>query len=386
MALYFDDGKRGLNEASLGSANVALLALKLAEFAWRRAKNERNYTLLIVEELEAHLHPHLQRNIFQKLLAVPPDEPRALFVTTHSPNIASVAKLKSIVLLRSTEHGTQGFSLAQLNLSPTDLEDLQRYIDATRAELLFASGVIFVEGDAEVALLPVFARSAGYDLDELGITLCSVGGMNFSPYVKLAKAFGLPFAVVTDWDPMPAPDPPRGRNRDILLVRGKPPLEPHRRKALAADDAILRDKVTKAGLFVNESTLEAAIGQTPELSSVLLAILEAEKFGPTRRARLDQWKADPSTLDPEQLLAMVDALLPRPLACLPQHISPPQSHTLLSMSDKQSLAAALSELAKNREQYDAVHEIKHCVVRAGPGSGKTKALTGAMARALQAAR
>jgi putative ATP-dependent endonuclease of the OLD family len=85
IALYIDDGKRGINEVSLGSANVALLALKLAEFAWRRAKNERNYTLLIVEEPEAHLHPHLQRNIFHELLAAPPDEPRALFVTTHPP-------------------------------------------------------------------------------------------------------------------------------------------------------------------------------------------------------------------------------------------------------------------------------------------------------------
>jgi hypothetical protein len=34
------------------------------------------------------------------------------------------------------------------------------------------------------------------------------------------------------------------------------------------------------------------------------------------------------------------------------------------------------------EQYEAVHEKGHCVVLAGPGSGKTKTLTTAMARAL----
>ena len=43
---------------------------------------------------------------------------------------------------------------------------------------------------------------------------------------------------------------------------------------------------------------------------------------------------------------------------------------------------ALSELSSNKEQYGAATEQGHCVVIAGPGSGKTKTLTTAMARAL----
>ena len=34
IAMYIDNGKRGISEASLGSANIALLALKLVEFVW----------------------------------------------------------------------------------------------------------------------------------------------------------------------------------------------------------------------------------------------------------------------------------------------------------------------------------------------------------------
>lgn len=202
IGLFIDDGKRGIADASLGSANLALLTLKLAEFAWRRMKNERNYTLICVEEPEAHLHTHLQRKVFQKLFAEDRDEPRGLFLTTHSPNIASVVPLHSIILLKATpDKGTQAFSLARLKLSGEEIEDLQRYLDTTRAEILFSRGVIFVEGDAEVALLPVFAKSCRHDLDELGITVCNVGGVNFSPYVKLATALAIPFAVITDWDP-----------------------------------------------------------------------------------------------------------------------------------------------------------------------------------------
>lgn len=52
------------------------------------------------------------------------------------------------------------------------------------------------------------------------------------------------------------------------------------------------------------------------------------------------------------------------------------------MSSYFALKQALVDTQRNKEQNDAVHETGHCVVLAGPGSGKTKTLTTAMARAL----
>jgi putative ATP-dependent endonuclease of the OLD family len=312
IGLLIDDGKRGIADASLGSANLALLTLKLAEFAWRRMKNERNYTLVCIEEPEAHLHPHLQRKVFQKLFAKETNEPLSLFLTTHSPNIASVAPLRSIVVLKATPNkGTHAFSLARLKLSDREIEDLQRYLDTTRADILFSRGIIFVEGDAETALLPVFAKNCGHDLDDLGITVCNVGGVNFSPYVKLATALALPFAVITDWDPLDGTKPPLGCRRtldlidDIRQTRGEKPLQAVRRATLEADEERLREVAKKAGVFLNYSTLEVEIAETAALAGPLLSILEAENFGTTRRKRLDRWKANPSTISGEPLLAMV---------------------------------------------------------------------------------
>lgn len=52
------------------------------------------------------------------------------------------------------------------------------------------------------------------------------------------------------------------------------------------------------------------------------------------------------------------------------------------MSSSQQLRRAIEELNSNLEQLAAIREIGHCVVLAGPGSGKTKTLTTAMARTL----
>ena len=312
IVMLIDDGKRSIAEASLGSANIALLALKQSEFAWRRRKNQRNYTLLCIEEPEAHLHPHLQRRVFQKFFADDDDAAQGLFLTTHSPNIASVAPLMSIVLLKSSANaGTRGFSLAELSLGSEDLEDLQRYLNATRAEILFARGVIFVEGDAEEALVPVFAKNCDYDLDELGITVCSVGGVNFGPYVRLAMALDLPFVVITDWDPQGPQKPPLGRERtldlmdDMLGAKGKSLLNAKQRAIFESDEIGFRNKVQSAHIFLNGSTLETEIAESPQLSGPLLSVLESEGFGTTRRQRLARWKDDPTTVNGEQLLAMV---------------------------------------------------------------------------------
>ena len=168
-----------------------------------------------------------------------------------------------------------------------------------------------MEGYAEEALLPVFAKSCGHDLDELGVTVCSVGGVNFSPYVKLATALALPFAVITDWDPLDGTQPPLGRKRAIDLIDdiqqtiGKGPLEATKSATLEADDDHLREAGTNAGVFLNSSTFELEIADSPALFTALLSILEAENFGTIRRKRLDQWRADPSTINGEQLMAMV---------------------------------------------------------------------------------
>ena len=127
-----------------------------------------------------------------------------MLLTTHSPHIASVAPLASVLLLQKNPSGdgSIGRSAKEAELSPEEIIDLERYLDATRAEVLFARGVILVEGPSEQFLLPAFAGNMGFPFDEYGVTVCSVHGTDFMPYVKLlgTKGLNIPFVVITDGD------------------------------------------------------------------------------------------------------------------------------------------------------------------------------------------
>jgi putative ATP-dependent endonuclease of the OLD family len=158
--------------------------------------DNNGFTILAIEEPEAHLHPALQRLIFKDVMK----QNTSVLMTTHSPHITSVAPLNSIVHLRSIGSGTNVKTTASIELSDRECKDLERYVDVKKGEIYFGKGVILVEGVAEEYLIPSFAEALLMPLDKKGIICCNINSTNFKPYVQFLEALGIPYVVITDGD------------------------------------------------------------------------------------------------------------------------------------------------------------------------------------------
>ena len=261
LRLFLDEKcHRVVSDASLGLANVLYLSLLLLHTEQREKSLATAVTILGIEEPEAHLHPQMQRVVFRYLLR----SQRPVLVSTHSPNIASVAPLESLVVLRTVGGESRIASFADAKgFTHEQRADLERYLDVTRAEIVFGRGVILVEGEAEKFIIPAAAilLPKPVALDEYGVTVCSVAGTDFVPHAKLLRALELPFVVVTDGDARDASvlSPPGiERGAQILEAIGDVAAATGVRAQVASARVLdARAALAEKGVFVGVRTLEA---------------------------------------------------------------------------------------------------------------------------------
>lgn len=142
----------------------------------------------------------------------------------------------------------------------------------------------------------------GYNLDELGISVCAVAGTHFLPYLKFLGPSGLniPCAVITDADP-------DVRNPGLPWIkRLLEYLAPDELDGLTADDEVI-DLGKQHGLFLTDNTFEVALfrsGRHPSFARTMAQL----SSNTAAKIRANGWKANPGSLDVNRMLADIEAI------------------------------------------------------------------------------
>lgn len=170
----------------LGYHNLLFIATELLLL---QQELDTELPLLLIEEPEAHLHPQLQMKLLQfinsKVKSYENENGIQCILSTHSPNISSKADPSEIILM-SKGRGYP-FKKEKTELAPDDYVFMYKFLDATKANIFFAKGILFVEGDAENILLPTIAKILGRPLEDYGVSIVKYG--NSGSWKRFARIF-----------------------------------------------------------------------------------------------------------------------------------------------------------------------------------------------------
>lgn len=259
MGINLDDGTETPIHLQGHGAQRALIFAMIEVLARQDATNEnenQRSTILLFEEPEIYLHPHLMRRLKDSLADISGRSDWQVLITTHSPFFVNVAEDPTSLVILNRLNPTRRIIKKQLSADPfagdngarDDRTALRAALDfhPTVAEAFFAQRVVLVEGDTELSVLrhsDGIHRLLGIDqLNYDTTTVVSCGGKWTIPAMaRVLRAFGIPFRIMHDLDR-------KGRAEDQLQQAA--PIDPY------AANARIADAAGGAEIYVVDDTFE----------------------------------------------------------------------------------------------------------------------------------
>lgn len=178
----------------LGYNNLIFMSLLLAKMqsdteSSYHGDNAQVFPILLIEEPEAHLHPSMQFKFLKFLKENHDKKVRQIFITTHSTHITSAVSLDETICIHNDNGeikiGYPGKVFPDTPDGQKSKKYVQRFLDATKSNMLFAQKIVFVEGLAEQLLIPTLAKYANKSLEDEHIAVITVDGRSFDHFLHL---------------------------------------------------------------------------------------------------------------------------------------------------------------------------------------------------------
>lgn len=161
--------------------------------------------LVILDEPAVTLHPTWQRALRGQIGAAAGQ----FLVITHSADLVPMGNaddLASLVRVENETGQTRAHRFDHATLARDDVSRITREfaLSADATSLLFARGVVLVEGETELGALPEWfnshaASTGGKRPADLDLAFWSVGGDNsFRTYLTVLRALAIPWVLVCD--------------------------------------------------------------------------------------------------------------------------------------------------------------------------------------------
>ena len=184
-----------------GRINQIYLSLWASQNQHTEISNE--VSLICVEEPEAYLHPHQQREVATYLGRTLQGQ---VILSSHSPYIVSEFSPNSIIrLYKQNTHDTSVASNGCSEVIAEGIDDFGYRMSVIPAEAFFSDCVILVEGPSEMVFYKTLAKQIEIELDRLNISVLSVDGVSFPTYMKILNAMQIYWISRTDNDIMKVP-------------------------------------------------------------------------------------------------------------------------------------------------------------------------------------
>jgi putative ATP-dependent endonuclease of the OLD family len=183
----------------MGDGWQSIIRLAALEVLSLYPSEVREWIVVLLEEPETHLHPHLRRkfrSVLHRLSALN----WTVLVTTHSPEFVSFAQNQQIVRLSCT--GNEIAAGVLLTTNTADEAKFQEKIDQYgNHEVLLAASAVFCEGKDDAFAIRLGLSKLGVETDTRALSVLDVGSCSTIPaYSEMAGKLKIPWCGVTDED------------------------------------------------------------------------------------------------------------------------------------------------------------------------------------------